>query len=105
MNPVGESIEALIARARRYEEREEFINQDDGNAVKAWRDVLARDPGNREAQESLEQIRTATRRQLAAALQSGQLATARAVLEQAVAAFPEDPEFRAKLEELSAADR
>ncbi|MCU0754012.1 MAG: protein kinase [Xanthomonadales bacterium] len=102
----AESAEALAAQARRLEEREELINPDgDDNAVQAWRAVLERDSSHREAQGALIRIRATVHSQIAAALRSGQLTTARALLEQAVEAFPDDPEFRVKLKELNAADR
>lgn len=104
--PIGETAEAQAARARRFEQREELINLDgEGNAVQAWRAVLAQDPDHREAQSALIRIRATVQSQIAAALSRGQLTTARALLEQAVQAFPDDAEFRLKLKELSASDR
>lgn len=103
---VVDSVEALTARARRFEQREEFIDLGgDGNAVQAWRDVLAQDPENREAQTALVRIRAKVQRDIADAFERGQLTMARARLEQAVEAFPDEPEFRLKLQELNAAGR
>jgi serine/threonine-protein kinase PpkA len=103
---VAGTIEEWVRRAQRYDEREEWINTDgDGNAVQAWRQVLQRDPDHRGAKAALIRIREDVRSQVAAAIRAGQMTTARALLEQAVLAFPEDPEFRLKLTELQAATR
>lgn len=100
------TIEEWVRTAQRYEEREEWINTDgDGNAVEAWRAVLQRDPNHPGAKAALIRIREDARSQIAAALGSGQLTTAAALLEQAVIAFPEDPEFQMKLKEIRVGSR
>lgn len=99
------SIEEWVRRAQGLEEREDLINTDGDNAVQAWREVLRRDPDHPGAQEALARIRADTASQIAGALRGGQMTTARLLLEQAVAAFPEDAEFRQKLQELQSTDR
>lgn len=99
------SIEEWVRRAQNLEEREDLINTEGDNAVQAWREVLRRDPDHPGAREALARIRADTASQIAGALGSGQMTTARLLLEQAVAAFPEDAEFGQKLQELRSTDR
>ncbi|ANB18251.1 formylglycine-generating enzyme family protein [Dokdonella koreensis] len=96
--PVTEAVAALLKRARSAEAQGRLIEPADGSAVALYREVLAQDAGNAEAELALKRIGGAIRDWAIAAMERGENAEARRF----VAAFADLPHADSELSQLEA---
>lgn len=96
--PVTEAVASLLKRARAAEAQGRLVEPADGSAVALYREVLAQDENNAEAEQGLKRIGGAMRDWAIAAMERGENAEARRF----VAAFAALPHADAELAQLEA---